>query len=124
MALKSQRRFISKTKLQSGMLLEFTYKKISDTSTKNYIVLVIDPDRNNHLHALLVEDLSDMELVGMITKLGNFSYDADNPANPLTNLKSDEAYSKYLGIKNQRRYRTFVSDNISNLRQILIGELT
>lgn len=124
MALKSQRRFISKTNVTSGMLLEFSYTKTSDNTTKNYITLVIDPNKDNRMHALLVDDLSDMELVGMITRLGSFNYDADNPANPLTNLKTDEAYTKYLGIKNDRRYRTFLVNNISSLRQILVGELT
>lgn len=124
MALKSQRRFISKNNVTSGMLLEFSYTKVSDNTTKNYITLVIDPNKDNRMHALLVDDLSDMELVGMITKLGNFTYDPNNPSNPLTDLKSDAAYNKYLGIKNDRRYRTFLVNNISSLRQILIGELT
>lgn len=124
MALKSQRRFISKTKIESGMMVDFSYTKLSDGSVKNYTVLVIDPDKDSKLHALLIDDLSDMEMVTMITKLGSFSYDPDNPAKPLTDLKSDEAYSNYLGIKNQRRYRTFLLEKISNARQILIGELT
>lgn len=106
------------------MLVEFTYKKVSDGSTKKYIVLVIDPDKDKYLHALLIEDLSDNELVTMIKQLGEFSYDADEKNKPLTDLQSNEAYNKYLGIKDQRRYRTFLVDNISNLRQILVGELS
>jgi hypothetical protein len=124
MALKCQRRFVSKSKVTSGMLLEFSYRKISDDSTGNYIVLVIDPNKNNHLHALLVDDLSDRDLIGLITRLGNLSYNPDEPSKPLTDLQNDESYNKYLGIKSQRRYRTFLVNNISNLRQILIGELT
>ena len=124
MPLRSQRRFIAKSNISSGMLVEFTYKKISDGSSKSYTVLVIDPDKDKYLHALLIEDLSDSELVGMVTKLGQFSYNPDEPNKPITDLKSDEAYNKYLGIKNQRRYRTFLIDNISSLRQILIGELS
>ena len=123
MPLRSERRFISKSKISSGMLVEFTYKKVGDGSSKNYTALVIDPDKDKYLHALLIEDLSDNELVNMITKLGEFSYDPDERNKPLVDLQNDEAYDKYLGIKNQRRYRTFLVDNISSLRQILIGKL-
>lgn len=124
MPLRSERRFIGKSKISSGMLIDFSYKKVSDGSSKNYTALVIDPDKDKYLHALLIEDLSDSELVGMITKLGQFSYNPDEPNKPLTDLQNDEAYNKYLGIKNERRYRTFLVDNISSLRQILIGELS
>ena len=114
MALRSERRFIAKNNIQSGMLLEFSYAKIKDGSTGTYTVLVIDPIKKNEttgneqLHALLVDDLSDMQLIQLITKLGNFEFDPDNRAAPITNLQSDEAYTKYLGtVKSERRYRTF-----------------
>lgn len=124
MPLRSERRFIAKSNLSSGMLIDFSYKKISDGSSKNYTALVIDPNKDKYLHALLIEDLSDSELVNMITRLGQFSYDPDERNKPITDLQSDEAYSKYLGIKNERRYRTFLVENISSLRQILIGKLS
>jgi hypothetical protein len=132
MALRSERRFISKNNIKSGMLVEFSYKKIKDGNTGSYMVLVIDPAKknesstNDQLHGLLVDDLSDMDLVRISTEFGQvFNYSGDNRSNPITNLQSDEAYARYTTstIKNDRRYRTFVVDNISSLRQILIGEL-
>jgi hypothetical protein len=130
MALRSERRFISKANIQSGMLVEFSYTKIKDGSTGSYMVLVIDPIKknettgNDQLHGLLIDDLTDMELIGLITKLGGIEFNSDKPEAPLTNLQSDEAYSKYLNTtKSQRRYRTFVMKNVSNPRQILIGEI-
>jgi hypothetical protein len=130
MALRSERRFIANGNIESGMLLEFSYTKIKDGSIKSYMVLVIDPIKKNEttgneqLHALLVDDLNDMELIQLITKLGSFEFDPDNRAAPITNLQSDAAYTKYLGtVKSERRYRTFITKNISSLRQILIGGL-
>jgi hypothetical protein len=40
-------------------------------------------------------------------------------------LQSDEAYARYRtsSIKKDRLYRTFLVDSITNVRQILIGEL-
>jgi hypothetical protein len=123
MALKSERRFISKNDIQSGILIEFFYKK-KDGSTKKYITLVIDPDKNGLLHALLIDDLSDFEILQTITKLANLNYDPSNPKAPITNLQTDEAYVNYSLIKDQRRYRTFLTENIFNLRQILIGDVS
>jgi len=132
MALRSERKFISKGNIQSGMLVEFSYKKIKDGNTGKYTVLVIDPNKKNEsttkdqLHGLLVDDLSDMDLVRISTEFGQtFNYNADDRSNPITNLQSGEAYSRYTAstMKNDRRYRTFVVDNISSLQQILIGEL-
>lgn len=124
MPLRSERRFIAKDKIQSGMMLEFSYKKIKDDSNDTYMVLVIDPDKDSYLHALKIDDLSDTELIGLITKLGSFTYDPDNRKNPITNLQNDEAYNKYTGIKSDRRYRTFLKNNIVNPRQILLGNVT
>ena len=130
MALRSERRFISKSKIESGMLLEFSYTKIADGASGLYTVLVIDPVKKNEstgneqLHALLIDDLSDMELIGLITTLGSFQFNPDERDAPLTNLQSDAAYTKYLSsTKSQRRYRTFILKNIASPQQILIGGL-
>lgn len=243
MALRSERRFIGKKNIQSGMLLEFSYTKKSDGSTKSYMVLVIDPAKTNdttkttQLHGVLVDDLSDKNLIELVAVLGQrtttakvklytdpsyfgavvkdnvfdslpitnipanqlvgFEPDAkmeqpkskanianivaglkngdrlppilvrayesgyqvvdghhrfyaykllkvtsiparivpsedieevgslrDERAKPLANLQSDETYDKYVeNIKGDRRYRTFVLDNLNNPRQILLGEI-
>jgi hypothetical protein len=132
MALRSERKFIAKGSIKSGMLVEFSYTKIKDGSVGSYMVLVIDPAKknesttNDQLHGLLVDDLSDMDLVRMSTEFGQvFNYNPDNRSNPITNLQSDDAYARYTTstMKNDRRYRTFLLQNISSLRQILIGEL-
>lgn len=124
MALRSERRFISKDKIESGMMLEFSYKKVDDGSVQKYTVLVIDPDKNSYVHALKIDDLSDTEVINLVTKLNSFNYDPTNPRTPITNLQSDDAYNKYLGIKSDRRYRTFVKKNIMYPRQILLGNLS
>lgn len=124
MALRSDRRFIAKNKLISGMLVEFNYTKL-DGTTKRYEAIIVDPNKDNYLHGLLIEDLSDFELFTLITTLGDsLKFDQDNRTAPITNLQTDDAYKKYLGIKSQRRYRTFLVDKISSLQQILIGELS
>lgn len=124
MPLRSERRFISKSKISSGMLVEFSYQKIKDKTRQSYVAIVIDPNKDDYLHALLINDLSDKELLDMITKLGEISYNPQQRDKPLIDLQNDDAYDKYLGIKNQRRYRTFLIENISSLRQILIGKIT
>lgn len=122
MALRGERRFISINNVLSGMLIQFSYRKATDNSIKNYTIIVVDPNKNNYLHGLLIDDLSDSELIGLITQLGEFNYDPTNRSSPITNLQSDVSYNKYKGL-NQRRYRTFLLNNISNLRQILIGKV-
>lgn len=124
MAIRSTRRFVGKANLKSGMLVEFSYTKLKDNQKNNYVALVIDPNKDNYMHALLIDDLTDFQLISLITKIGeSFVYDPDKPDQPLTNLQTNESYNKYLSIKDQRRYRTFLVNNISNLRQILIGEV-
>ena len=129
MPLRSERRFISYEKIKSGMLLEFSYKGENSTQ-KKYTVMVIDPSRQNthateyQLHALLIDDLSDMELLRLVSKVGNLSLDPNNRAAPLTNLQTNEAYEKYKkSLKSDNRYRTFNVDKLTVVRQILIGEL-
>jgi hypothetical protein len=128
MALRSERRFISKNDIQSGMMLDITYKKKSG-ETKTYTILTIEPSKENQytkssqLHGILIDDLSDADIFKLIVSLGNLTVGDDRKA-PLTNLQSDDAYSKYKSLYgSQDRYRTFIIENIVNARQILIGEL-
>jgi hypothetical protein len=132
MGLRSERRFISKYEVTTGMLLEFSYIKAKDKKTANYMILVIDPEKlhdstdNAHLHGILIDNLSDLEIVRISTEIGQeFNYNPDERRVPITMLQSDEAYVRYTAsfIKNDRRYRTFLVDNMANVRQILIGEL-
>jgi len=67
--------------------------------------------------------LSDAELVSLVTQLGSLNYDPEAKNAPITDLQNDEAYKNYTQIKDKRLYRTFRLNKISNLRQILIGEL-
>jgi hypothetical protein len=75
------------------------------------------------MHALLIDKLSDAELVSLVTQLGSLNYDPEAKNAPITDLQNDEAYKNYTQIKDKRLYRTFRLNKISNLRQILIGEL-
>jgi hypothetical protein len=122
MALRSVRRFIGINNVKSGMLVQFGYSKL-DNSSNSYTALVIDPNKNNYMHALLIDKLSDAELVSLVTQLGSLNYDPEAKNAPITDLQNDEAYKNYTQIKDKRLYRTFRLNKISNLRQILIGEL-
>lgn len=129
MGLRSERRFISKNDVRSGIMLEFSYSKKTGES-KSYSIIVIDILRSNdteYLHGLLLDNLSDFDIVKLSTEIGNrFNFDPDARSVPLTSLDSDEAYARYKTslFKNDRRYRTFIVNNMSNLKQILIGELS
>lgn len=129
MALRSERRFIQKNAINSGMMLEFSYTSL-DNTVKNYSILAIDiMSKNNkeYLHGLLMDGLTDFDLVRLSTQIGKtFNFDPDNRSGPLTTLNTNDAYNSYKGsfVKNDRRYRTFLLSNISKLQQILIGELT
>jgi peroxiredoxin len=129
MALRSTRRFMSKSSIQSGMLLDITYKKGSG-ETKTYSVLAIDPDKvnqhtnNRQLHGLLIDDLSDDDVIKLINVMGELTYDAEDKRAPLTDLQNNEAYEKFkANYDTKERYRTFILENITNVRQILIGEV-
>jgi len=71
MAFRSERRFINLDKVESGMMLQFNYTKLSGESSQ-YTVLVIDPNRKNQrasepqLHGFIIEDFSDEELLQRI----------------------------------------------------------
>lgn len=129
MPLRSEGLYISPTDLQTGMMIDFSYTK-RDSSVERYTVLVIDPAKRAgdkvYLHALLIDDFSDMELVRLSTEVGKvFNYDPDEREVPITHLQSDDAYLRYKAspFLNKRIYRTFLLENIANPRQILIGEL-
>jgi len=127
MGLLSERRFISKNNISSGMFLEFTYQKESERKT--YRVVVIDPNRvhpttnKTQLHALLIDNMGDTEILQLLTTISNITLDFDQRNVPITNLQSDSVYDKYKSTTTaqQRKYRTFVVDNMSNVRQILVG---
>ena len=129
MAFLSERRFISMDNIQSGMFLEFKYVKESDGAIKSYKVLVIDPQKINentsqkYLHALLIDDFSDEDLMTLIVSLsGEFNYDPDSRDAPLGNLQTDESYRKFVSkYSNTDIYRTFKLTNMSTVRQILTG---
>ena len=128
MSLRSEARFIGLSAVQSGMMVTFAYKK-SEDEVKTYTAIVVDPAKPHktanvsHFHALLIDDLTDFEIIKLAAKLGNgISFNPDDRNAPLTDLASDESYAKYFSeFKLDRRYRTFLPDNILKLRQILIG---
>ena len=140
MGFRDDGRFISKYEVTTGMIIDFSYTSASrkEKKTARYKVLVIDPAKfhnstdNAQLHGLLIDDkLSDFDIVRISTEIGKeFNYNANPETDedrrvPITMLQSNEAYSRYTTsfIKNDRRYRTFLVDNMSSVRQILIGEL-
>lgn len=148
MALRSSRRFIAQTNIKSGMMVEFTYTKL-DSTTSSYTILIIDPNKNGYVHGLLIDDLSDQDLIRLVevgedtvkNKLGKIKsipariIPAENIEEigslknertaPLTNLQSDAAYQRFKSseFSEDRRYRTFLIGKMSGVRQILIGEM-
>lgn len=129
MGLRAEGLFISPNDLVSGMMIDFFYTK-RDSTVERYTAIVIDPAKkagdNLYLHALLIDGMSDMEMVRLATEVGQvFNYDPDNRDAPITYLQSNEAYIRYKAspLLNQRIYRTFLLENITSPRQLLIGEL-
>lgn len=134
MAFRSERRFISYGKVTTGMMVEFSYtKETGDTNT--YTAIVIDPSKSKevngvqqkYMHAILIDDLTDFEIIKLATELGEeFEFDPDNRTVPITYLKTDEAYTRYTqsNIKPKRIYRTFITERVKSIRQILLGEIT
>lgn len=131
MSLRSSATYTSPGKIQSGMMIDFSYTK-KDSTAGRYEVIVIDPAKksgdNLYLHGLLIDDLSDMDLVRVSTEIGQvFNYDPDGDRKaPLTYLQSDVAYERYKAspFLSKRIYRTFLLESIRSPRQIVIGELT
>lgn len=127
MALRSERRFTALDNAVSGMMTSFSYTKL-DGTTKSYMVLVIDPqlrtdDGKEYLHGLLIDQLSDPELLQLAVTLGQtISIDPDDRRAPVTNLQTDEAYARYLqSYKGRDLYRKFIRSNIKGFQQILLG---
>jgi hypothetical protein len=132
MPLRSERRFISLSNVESGMMVQFRYKKKSGGSG-DYTVLVVDPDRTNdhasepQLHGYLIDKFSDDELIRFFSsfrKSLNIDYE-NRRGNVLEGLNTDEAYKQFAtsGYVSDRSYRTFNLSGISQLRQILIGSV-
>ena len=130
MGIKSERRFISMVDVKPGMMLEFNYTKKDRTSDK-YTVLVVDPDRQNdhanepQLHAVLIDELSDRELVELFasfrTEINMNPYERKESV--VTELNSDGAYESFINSRfgGERKYRTFNRSAMSGVRQILLG---
>lgn len=130
MAIRSQRRFINLNNVESGMMLQFTYRKTSG-ETGEYTVLVVDPNRENEhasqpqLHGYLLNDFSDRELVDFFSSFDTeVNLDVEENRTPVVaDLNNDEAYAKFASSRyvNNRAYRTFNLSGISRVRQILVG---
>lgn len=132
MPLRSERRFISISKVKSGMMIEFNYTKLSGNSG-TYTVLVVDPYRKNdratepQLHGFTIKELSDSELIEFFTSFGkslNIDY-TDRRASIVRDLNTDEAYEAFASSKyvKDRTYRTFNISKMSQVRQVLIGSV-
>jgi hypothetical protein len=112
------------------MLIEFTYKKAIGGGGK-YIVLVIDPSRQNErakeeqLHGFIVDDMSDAELIRFISnfKTSITLMSEDRRMAIVDNLNSTDAYAEFKAseYKDKRIYRTFNVSKITRPQQILVG---
>lgn len=133
MALLSERRYISQTSIQSGMIVQFNYTKLNGDSNQ-YTVLVIDPNRTNkhasqpQLHGYNLEDMSDEEIInlaGVFKKTININPETRNE--PLVEeLNSSDAYENFSNsvFYDDRKYRTFNINAMSQVRQVLISSPT
>ncbi len=133
MALRSERRTINLDKIEPGMMLQFLYTNLNGESD-SYVVLVIDPRRQNtharepQLHAFIIEDMSDEEVIEFITSFRTTTNigDYENRRKAIVDkLNSDEAYSRFRSSRyaGGRPYRTFNRSKMKMVRQILTGEL-
>lgn len=133
MPLRSERRTINLDKVEPGMMLQFIYENLKGESD-SYVVLVIDPNRTNtrarepQLHAFIIEDMSDEELVSFITSFRTSVNigDYENRRKAIVEqLDSDDAYSRFKSSKyaGGRPYRTFNRSKMRMVRQILSGEV-
>lgn len=129
--LRGTRQFISKEKLESGMLVEFSYRQeYGDKTVKTYQILVIDPRKKNErgsedlLHGILIEDLNDSELLQLANSLSVEPLLLEGEKIPLTNFKSTGTLINYnaSAFKDSKKYRTFILKNIQGTpRQILLN---
>lgn len=129
MTLRSSRRFISISDIQSGMMLQFRYTKL-DNSTNDYTVLVIDPARLDtrtdilQLHAYDIGELSDSDIVKFMLELDtHLAINPDNRKQSLVKLNADEVYRHFVKSSQykDRPYKRFIPNNMQLVRQILVG---
>jgi hypothetical protein len=130
MALLSERRFINISNVTSGMIVQFSYTKLSGENSQ-YVVLVVDPYRKNdratefQLHGYTVDEMSDEDLLSFATTFKtrlNIDYE-ERRAALVSDLNTQEAYETFRSSKfsQGRPYRTFNISKITQLRQVLIG---
>lgn len=132
MPIRSVRRFISLSDVESGMMVQFTYNKKSGGSGQ-YIVLVVDPRRQNEhasepqLHGFVIDEMSDTQLIEFFSSFDSeMDIDMKGKRAPvIENLNTDEAYRSFASSKyvKDRSYRTFNLSGISQTRQILLGSV-
>ena len=132
MPLRSERRFINLSNVESGMMIQFTYRKKSGGDGE-YVVLVVDPNRQNEhasesqLHGFVIEELTDEELIQFFSSFNQtIKLDfEDRRASVVEGLNTDEAYAIFAASKyvKDRSYRTFNLSGISRVRQILLGSI-
>lgn len=131
MGLRSERRFINIRNIKPGMMIQFSYTKLSGENAQ-YVVLVIDPDRKgtfateSQLHGYLIKDtMTDEEILKFFSSIKkNISLDYEDRRKSLvSDLDSDEAYKQFLSspYAKDRMYRTFNISKMSAVRQILLG---
>jgi len=132
MSIRSERRYVNLNDIESGMMIEFSYTKKSG-DTNSYIVLVIDPNKPNkytaesQLHGFVIDELSDMELIEFFSSFNKtLKFDYENRrASIIEGLNTDDAYSTFASSKyvKNRSYRTFNVNNMSQIRQVLLGSV-
>ena len=129
MTLRSTRRFIRIGNIQTGMMLQFRYTKL-DNSTNDYTVLVIDPSRidtrtdREQLHAYDISELSDSAIVEFMLELDtHLAINPDNRSQSLVKLNADAVYQQFINSSQykDRPYRRFIPENMQLTRQILVG---
>lgn len=99
------RRFVSRTKLNTGAVVQFTY----DGEEKYAVVL--DPEWNGKMHALSLRELSSDQLKNLLSELKGI-------------VDREEIYDKYKSSSytETRPYRTYLINKMKSLRQIYLKE--
>lgn len=103
--LFGKRQFTSRTKLKTGMVVQFTYED------EQKYALVLDPDWENKMHALSLKVISPDALKSLLKEVSDLT-------------TKEEVYDKYRTSQyvKERPYRTYTIKKISALREIYLKQ--
>lgn len=101
------RRFVSRTNIKVGTIIQFTY----DSEQKYAIVL--NPDWEGKMHAISLKGIGAHDLRRLLNELKD---NENNTAEDLYKIYKSSEYTK------ERPYRTYINSKVSVLREVYLKE--